>query len=179
MLPSRHPVNNAHTGMEEAQWGFGGTKGHRYLVPQVGKRCDPGRTVNCWGQLLEVSNHTAAARVEGDRDVCSVGRLQAPAPHIHKLQHRSKGWKRVPVAPLAMAELCRIERPMGWPSSFKGSLYVSPLALALRLPWQSPHLLLPPSDPLQPGILGGQRPTYVGFIFGSQCTSWFLTLSRH
>ena len=113
--------------MEEIQQERGRTAGHGYLVPQVGSRGDPRRAVNHWGQLLEVGHHAAAARVEGDGDVHSVRRLQAPAHHIHKLKHRGNGWKRVPMASLAIVELCRAERAVGQPTYFKGFPPVSPL----------------------------------------------------
>ena len=92
------------TGEEEVQQGHRRTAGCGYLVPQVGRRGYPGRAVDRGRQFLEVGHHTAAAGVEGDRDVHSVRCLQAPAHHVHKLKHRGKGWNHVPMAPLVMAE---------------------------------------------------------------------------
>lgn len=104
--------------------------------------------MDCGGQLLEVRDHAAAARVEGDRDVCSVCRLQAPTHHIHKLEHKSKGWKHVPSASLVMGELCAVEKTMGWPSCSGGFLYMPLPELA-----QNSHPALPPTALRGLGVL--------------------------
>ena len=125
-LPSRHLVNDAHVVKEEVQQGHRRTAGCGYLVPQVGRRGNPGGAPDRGGQFLEVGHRTAAAGVEGDGDVHSIRCLQAPAHHVHKLKHRGKGWSRVPVAPLAMAESRRAERAVGQPPCGKGRPRVSP-----------------------------------------------------
>lgn len=165
MLPSRQE-------MMLTQWWRRPGRGP-YLVSQVGKRCDPGCTVDGGGQLLEVCNHTAAARVEWDGDVCSIRCLQAPAHHIRKLEQKSTGRTRGPAASLVMAELHRTEEH-GVAIPFQRlPLYASSWAYTEPSPSTASRWpVTKRSSQIAVTIYN------VGLIFLSQHTSWFLTFSR-